>query len=176
MDTAETNVELNPAETNPVQTAWRANLRVNQMLLEHLTPDMLTARTPGGGYSVAQHLAHIVGVTKYRGVKLDNGLETLPDLFTIREGLAEENPEAFVPETDLARIKDVLAQTAVAVQEAIEKVSGYTETSPYPSADAYLVHMMVHDAHHRGQILLALKTSGYALPDEDAMWLPWKVA
>ena len=133
---------------------------------------MLGARTPGGGYSVAQHLAHIVGVTKYRGAQLNEELETLPNLFTIREDLAEEDPRAFIPETDLARIKDVLAQTATAVQKAV--ADGNTGTSPYPSADAYLIHMMVHDAHHRGQILLALKTSGYPLPDEDAMWQPWK--
>ena len=100
---------------NAAQTAWQANLRVNQMLLGHLTPEMLGARTPGGGYNVAQHLAHIVGVTKYRGAKFDSGLETLPDLFTIREDLDEADAKAFVPETDLARIKDVLAQTAVAI-------------------------------------------------------------
>ncbi len=155
-----------------VQTAWQANLKVNQVLLEHLTPEMLQARTPGGGYSVGQHLAHIVGVTKYRGTQLDEGLKTLPDLFTLREDLDEEDPEAVVPETDLARIKNVLTQTAAAVQEAVSK--GDTGNSPYPSADAYLIHMMVHDAHHRGQTLLALKTSGYSLPDEDAMWQPWK--
>ena len=157
---------------DPVQTAWQANLKVNQILLGHLTPEMLGAHTPGGGYSVAQHLAHIVGVTKYRGTQLNEELETLPDLFTTRENLNEEDPQAFVPETDLARIKDVLAQTATAVQKAV--AGGNVGTSPYPSADAYLIHMMVHDAHHRGQVLLALKTSGYPLPDEDAMWRPWK--
>ena len=157
---------------DPVQTAWQANLRVNQTLLEHLTLEMLEARTPGGGFSVAQHLAHIVGVTKYRGVQLDEGLETLPDLFTLREDLAEGDTRAFVPETDLARIKDVLAQTAAAVQDTVAR--GNTGISPYPSADAYLIHMLVHDAHHRGQMLLALKTSGYPLPDEDTMWRPWK--
>lgn len=154
---------------DPVQTAWQANLRVNQTLLGHLTPEMLAARTPGGGYSVAQHLAHIVGVTKYRGVQLNEELDALPDLVTLRK---ENDGEAFDPETDLARIKDVLAQTAAAVQKAV--AGGNTGTSPYPSADAYLIHMMVHDAHHRGQMLLALKTSGYPLPDEDAMWQPWK--
>ena len=168
---------MNPVQTDfveakPVKTAWQANLKVNQILLGHLTPEMLRARTPGGGFSVAQHLAHIVGVTKHRGVQLDEGLETLPNLFTLREDLDEEDSQALIPETDLARIKDVLAQTAAAVQEAVAE--GNIGTSPYSSADAYLIHMMVHDAHHRGQILLALKTSGYPLPDEDAMWQPWK--
>lgn len=160
-----------------VQTAWQANLRVNEVLLKHLTPEMLDARTPGGGYSVARHLAHIVGTTKYWGSKLDKNLGELPNLFTLSEELDENDPQAFIPETDLERIRKVLAQTAAAAQEA-EAVENVPEEvrwePPHPSADAFLIHMMVHDAHHRGQVLLALKTSEYPLPDEDAMWGPWR--
>lgn len=47
---------------NSVQNAWDANLEVNLVLLK-----MLKVRTPGGGYSVAQHLAHLVGTTKSGG-------------------------------------------------------------------------------------------------------------
>lgn len=162
--------------TGPVQTAWQANLKVNMALLEHLTPEMLGARTPGGGYSVAQHLAEIVGTTKYWGSRLDEArLGGLPDLYTIREDLDEGDIEAFVPETDLARIREVLLETAAAAQEAAANApAGFTGDLPHSSPDAFLIHMMVHDAHHRGQVLLALKTSGHPLPDEDAMWVPWK--
>lgn len=161
--------------TGSVQTAWQANLKVNQALLEHLTSEMLSARTPGGGYSVAQHLAHIVGTTKYWGSRLNKSLGELPNLFTVREDLDEEDIEAFVPETDLTRIRQVLIETAAAAQEAAAKApEGFTGELPHSSSDAFLIHMMVHDAHHRGQILLALKTSGYGLPDEELMWVPWK--
>ena len=119
---------MNAIELDPVQTAWQANLKVNQVLLEHLTPDMLGARTPGGGFSVAQHLAPIVGTTKYWGVQLDEGLKTLPGLFTIREDLDEEDIAAFVPETDLTRIREVLVQTATAAREAVNRAEG---TGPY---------------------------------------------
>lgn len=158
-----------------VQAAWQANLRVNEVLLGHLTPEMLDARTPGGGYSVAQHLAHMVGTTKYWGSKLDKRLAALPRLFTIREELDEDDPEAFIPETDLGRIRLVLTQTATAAREAIASaLEGFAGDLPHSSPDAFLIHMMIHDAHHRGQVLLALKTSGYLLPDEDTMWVPWK--
>lgn len=50
------------------------------------------------------------------------------------------------------------------------------EEPPHASADADLMHMMIHGAHHRGQIRLALKTAGHPLPDEDAMWGPWRGA
>jgi len=144
-------------------------------LLEHLTPEMLDARTPGGGYSVALHLAHLVGVTKYWGSRLDKNLGELPNLFTLREDLDEDDPQAYIPETDLTRIRKVLKETAEAAQDTVHRVAeGFTGGLPHSNPDAFLIHMMVHDAHHRGQVLLALKTSGYPLPDEDAMWAPWK--
>lgn len=162
--------------TSSVQTAWQANLKVNMALLNHLTPEMLDARTPGGGYSVAQHLAEIVGTTKNWGSRLDEArLGGLPNLYTIREDLDEEDIEAFVPETDLARIREVFVETAAAAQEAAANApEGFTGELPHSSPDAFLIHMMVHDAHHRGQVLLALKTSGYELPNDDLMWMPWK--
>ena len=35
-----------------VKKAWQANGKVNAVLLEHLTPEMLSARMPGGGYTL----------------------------------------------------------------------------------------------------------------------------
>ena len=160
----------------PVQTAWQTNLQVNLVLVDHLTPEMLQVHTPGGGYTVAQHLAHIVGSVKHWGTKLDNErLGGLPDLFTVCEYLTEDDPDALVPETDLERVRAVLLETAEAARDAAEGApEGFTGELPHVSTDAFLIHMLVHDAHHRGQLLLALKTSGYALPDEDLMWVPWK--
>ncbi len=159
-----------------VKTAWQTNLNINLVVVDHLTPEMLDARTPGGGYTVAQHLAHIVGSVKHWGTKLDNErLGGLPDLLTVREELTENDPDAFVPEINLEHIRTVLLETAEAARDAVEDApEGSTGELPHASTDAYLIHMMVHDAHHRGQLLLALKTSGYALPNEDSMWVPWK--
>ena len=150
-----------------VKEAWQANTRVNRALLEHLIPDMVAAQTSGGGYTVAQHIAEIVATPKQWGTKLAKAkLEPLPNLY-------EDNDEAFIAETDLTRIREVARQTADAVLEAAETAEGKGDL-PHTSLDAYLIHMMVHDAHHRGQVLLALKTSGFPLPSDDVMWGPWK--
>ena len=147
--------------------AWQANGRVNHVLLEHLTPEMVAAQTPGGGWNVAQHIAEIVATPKHFGVKFDEAkLGPLPNLY-------DEEAEDFVAETDLERIHEVAQQTADAVLEAAETAEDKGDL-PHTSIDAYLIHMMVHDAHHRGQILLALKTAGHPLPDENLMWGPWK--
>ncbi len=136
---------------------------------------MLDACTPGGGYTAAQHLSHLVGSVKYWGSKLDDAhLGGLPDL-TVHKNPSENDPDAFVPETDLKRIRAVFVETAEAARDAVKNApEGFTGELPHASTDAFLIHMMVHDAHHRGQLLLALKTSGYALPDEDSRWTPWK--
>ncbi len=150
-----------------VKKAWQANTRINRTLLEHLTPDMVTAQTPGGGWTVAQHIAEFVGTPKHFGTKFAKArLEPLPNLY-------DEEAEGFVAETDLGRIREVAQQTADAVLDAAETADD-TGDLPHTSLDAYLIHMMVHDAHHRGQVLLALKTSGFPLPGDDVMWGPWK--
>ncbi|HKI58260.1 MAG TPA: DinB family protein [Trueperaceae bacterium] len=155
------------------RAAWERNMAVNRTLVEDLEPAMLSARSPGGGATVAQHLAHMVMTVKFWGDLIDpQRMATLPDLFRGEpEGGA---PEYLDPETDTERIAAVWRQTAeAALATAAAHPAGGPE-SPHEGGAAYLVHMLVHDAHHRGQILLALKTAGHPLPDEEAMWAPWR--
>ena len=70
--------------SSSVREAWEANTRVNGVLLAHLTPEMLEAQTPGGGYTVARHLAHIINTVQYWGSLRDKArFEALPS--AIRE-------------------------------------------------------------------------------------------
>ncbi len=150
-----------------VKEAWQVNTRINRTLLGHLTPEMVGAQTPGGGFTLAQHIVEIVGTPKYFGTRFAEAkLGPLPNLY-------EEKGDSFIAETDLERIRKVAQQTADAVLEAAETADNKGDL-PHTSLDAYLIHMMVHDAHHRGQILLTLKTSGFSLPGDDVMWGPWK--
>jgi DinB family len=89
---------------------------------------------------------------------------TLPNFFK----------EELVPETNLAHIKDVFRQTSKVTLEIVENANDIKDFA-YPSLDGYLIHLIAHDSHHRGQILLALKTAGKALPSEGALWGPWRV-
>lgn len=155
--------------TNSVKEASLANQRVNLVLLEHLTKDMLECETPAGGYTVAQHLAHMVEVTKFWGSRVDSSLEALADLYYDFNDVTFD----FKAELDLKKIKAVMLETLERSLKAAEEVSSMA-ASPHPTADAFLIHMLVHDAHHRGQILLALKANAKTLPNEDALWGPWR--
>lgn len=153
--------------SDSVKEAWQINSKINQKLLEYLTPEMVHAKTPANGWSVAQHIAEIVATPKYWGTKFaKDTLETLPDLH-------DEDAESFIAETDVTRMREVAAQTADAVLQAAEAAQDKGDL-PHSSLDIYLIHMMIHDAHHRGQLLLALKSNGFPLPDVDVLWLPWK--
>lgn len=157
------------AAGDTLRIAWQANDKVNGALIEHLEREMLEARTPGGGMTVAEHLAHITGTIKYWGMKLAaDRLSALPDL-------AEKVGEEWIPETDTDRIGRVARETrALALAEAENAPAGERGELPHASPEMYLIHMLVHDAHHRGQILLALKTAGHPLPDEESLWQPWR--
>ena len=154
-----------------VKDAWHENLRVTLALLDHLDTKSLQAKTPGGGYTVAQHLAHITASTKFWGMDMDEqGLSSLPNLFPED---ADDDDLDFEAELDLRVIREVITDTSDRVIESCEAASSKGHL-PHTSLDAYLIHMMVHNAHHRGQIMLALKTAGHELPDDEKIWGPWR--
>lgn len=151
-----------------IEHAWNTNNAVNAVLLDHLTPEMLEAGTPSGGYTVAQHLAHMVECTKGWGMQLEESeLKDLPDLYSNYD----MDTGNFDAEMNLERIKTVMTQTKNAVLETAKKAIGKGKL-PHSSPAQFLMHMAMHDAHHRGQILLALKSEGFALPDENSLWSP----
>jgi uncharacterized damage-inducible protein DinB len=149
-----------------VKEAWEINSTINQKVLDHLTQDMMNARTPGGGFTVAEHMLEILHTPKYFGQKFDSSLENLPNLYEVKG-------EDYIAETDLERIREVAKQTAKQVLDAAEHAESKGDL-PHSNLDVYVIHMMVHDAHHRGQLFLALKTNGYPLPDDKQIWSPWK--
>ncbi len=152
-----------------VRELWQANSQVNHNLLQHLTQDMMLAQTPGGGKTVAEHLAELAGTTEYWVTMLTG--EDLPATPRLYEIVDDE----MVAYTDLELFRKGLPLSREAVLQAAEAVpEGHTGDVPHTSADALLLHMIVHDSHHRGQLLLALKTNGFALPSEESMWLPWR--
>ena len=147
-------------------TAVEAGNRVNDVLCAHLTPEAMRAVTPGGGMTVAQHLAHMAGTTKGWLSDLDAGAAApLP----ILQGDTRE--ERFVAQEDPARAAAVLREVWAAALKAATTAEG-TGGLSHPSTAQFISHMLIHDGHHRGQILLALKVNGFSLPDEDAMWGP----
>jgi uncharacterized damage-inducible protein DinB len=149
-----------------VKQAWQINEGMNKILLEHLTPEMLALRTPNNGWSVAGYLAHLAGSKKWWLTHLnEEAAGTLPDLY-------EETTGKMIVETDLVKIKAVFAQTSNVILESAENASDKGKL-PYPSLDVYLIQDMIHDGHHRGQILLSVRSAGHTPPADDDFWGGW---
>lgn len=145
--------------------AWQTNNAVNDVLLAHLTPAMLEVQTLGGGFSVAQHLAHMVFVQKSWLWSLS------PEAVQPLEDLYDWQTEQFVTDLSLERIVRVWSKTRETLLETARNATGVGNL-PHQSPAQMVFHMAIHDAHHRGQILLALKVAGHPLPDDAALWLP----
>jgi uncharacterized damage-inducible protein DinB len=146
--------------------AWHVNEGMNKILLEYLTPEMLAVQTPSEGWTVAGYLAHLAASKKWWGSHLSEAQVTsLPNLY-------EETTGKIVAERNLARIKDVFEQTSKTILEIAENATDKGKL-PYPSIDVYLIQQMIHDGHHRGQILLALRSAGFTLPNDDDFWGGW---
>ncbi len=164
---------MTPNTQEATKLAWASNQSVNDVLLDHLTdPEMMRAKTPGGGYTVAQHLAHMVEVLVSWTSQFEPSVLSLPELYS---DWNEAAPQDFTAETDVDRVRDVMAQAHRAAWAAAQAATS-TGSLPHASIPQYLIHMMIHDAHHRGQIVLALKTNGFPLPDDGALWAPLRDA
>jgi uncharacterized damage-inducible protein DinB len=155
-----------PSLSPTLQDSWNANNASNDALLEHLAPEMLEAKTPGEGWTVGQHLSHMIGFYKWFSISFDSSLKSLPDLFD-----PEAEEQTFTG--NLEQVRTVWPQTRDAVFNAIKNATDKGGL-PQLSIEHYVIHIFVHDAHHRGQIMLALKTSGFATPNDEVIWYPWQ--
>jgi uncharacterized damage-inducible protein DinB len=149
-----------------VKEAWQINEGMNKILLEYLRPEMLTVQTPSKDWSVAGYLAHLAVSKKWWGKHInEEQANLLPSLFS-------KTQDEFIASTDLAQIKNVFEQTSKVILEIAEKAT-HKGQLPYPSLDVFLIQQMIHDGHHRGQILLALRAAGYTPPSDDDFWGGW---
>ena len=132
---------------------WRINDRVNLYLLDAISEDHLEDRLLSKGRSVAEQFAHI------HNVRLMWLKAAMPDALA---GLCKI-------EKGVEITKGVLSQSLAASAEAISgllgsacenggKVKGFK-----PHVTAFLGYLLAHDAHHRSQIIIALKQSGHKI-------------
>ena len=150
-----------------LKESWRINTEINLNLLEHLNLEMLNTQPPGAGLSVAQHIVHMIDALISWGMFFDKPrFSSIPDLY-------EPKNEVLDPLKDVGVLRNVMKVSRELALEAAEAATDKGKL-PYYSIETLLIHIIAHDAHHRGQIMLALKTAGFTLPSNNAIWSPWR--
>lgn len=159
--------------------SFARNARVNEFLLGHLTDADLPLSDGHGSMTVGQHLSHIAG---FRGGWL---VAMAPEHATATTALAGEKPIWEWQTSDLSELREMFIAGDKAALEAIEAhlQSGKPFADPwkegtYQSHPAhFLQHIIVHDSHHRGQIMSLLRINGRSkeqMDELDAHWAIWR--
>ena len=142
---------------------WEINARINLYLLDAVSEAHLAAVLASKGRDVGKQFAHIHNVR----------LMWLKASYTAAlEGLAKIENDAAIAKEMLANSMAASGKAIVQLLEnAIEnggKVKGFT-----PHAAAFVGYLTAHEAHHRSQIIIALKQSGHPL-DKKVLYGIWE--
>lgn len=140
--------------------AWRINNRINLYLLEAVAPEALANLSASKGRTVGEQFAHLHNVRlmwlKAAAPEVLEGIERLE-----KEDLADRDAIALA----LERSGEGIARLLILGLET-GRVKGFK-----PHVGAFHSYIVAHEAHHRGQIMLTLKQSGYKLDKKVAFGL-----
>ena len=135
---------------DPLVDTWAINARINLYLLDALKPGDLRCQAPTGGRTVGETFAHIHNVRlmwlKAGQPALLHGLQKLEKSTAV---------ELHLLKTALSASAEAVAALVASAQAAGGRLKGFR-----PHAHAFVGYLIAHEAHHRGQVMLALKHGG----------------
>ena len=145
--------------------SWDRNNTILINMLRALPEGGLDTRAMEGSPSIAQLFTHI------HYVRLVFVSEDAPEFATHvpeEEWAVERNPD---------RIAKMLNDSARTVRDAVKSrlEVGRDMDLHYDHPILLLQHMIWHEGYHHGQIKLALKLAGHAIPNEKAGPLTWAI-
>jgi uncharacterized damage-inducible protein DinB len=152
------------------------NGRVNEAVLNAISESDLTFSDGQGGWSIGQHLGHLAEF-RYGWLSLISP-EHAKGIPSVLEGNEQDFHLSAQSIEELARafsIGDEAAKTAVLAALS----EGRSFKRAYESHPAhFLQHILVHDAHHRGQVMSLLRKNGRTAEEmeglEEATWPVWR--
>jgi uncharacterized damage-inducible protein DinB len=158
-----TKIRPETAQTQLSRSAvqiFAANDRMNQLLIEHLAPDVWTAKPPGKVRSIAAIFTHMHNV-RCKWIRL-----TAPHLKVPRQ----LDRARGTPQQASAGLTESAARCTEMITEALDG-DGRVKTflrdgwaKRWPAGVEMLCYMLAHEAHHRGQVSMLAHQMGFPLP------------
>lgn len=155
--------------------SFSRNSRVNEAVLDAITEKDLTLGDGQGGWSIGQHLGHLAEF-RYGWLNFISP-QHAKDIPSVVEGDAQD---FHLTAQSLDELKGAFAAGDDAALEAVMSALDENRVfeGAYKSHPAhFLQHIIVHDSHHRGQILSLLRRGGWTREQlsalGDATWSIW---
>jgi uncharacterized damage-inducible protein DinB len=147
-----------------MQETHAVSNRMNQLLLEHLDPRAWRAQLPGGkGRTIAAIFAHVHNI-RCKWLRLSAAhLKPPPRLDRVR--CTQQQAKQALAES-AALCLQMLAEALA--QRRVKKFHRDGWARPWTPGAAMFAYMIIHEAHHRGQVCMLAHQLGFPLPDKAA--------
>lgn len=136
---------------NDILATWDKHVEMNAFLLKNIDSNYLSDKSSSGGRNVGEQFAHMHNV---RLMWLSASAENLDKEIDATESLKKDYLKATLKASD-ALVSSVLEKALI----NNEKIGNMTPVR-------FLGYLIAHEAHSRGQIMLALKQSGHEMPPQ----------
>ncbi len=132
---------------------WKINNRINIYLLNAIEKDeYLDDTTANKGRNVGQQFSHM------HNVRLMWLKEAAPELFEREKKIEKENS------ISKKLLEDYLISSGKAIEELLKKGFSDNRIKGFkPNPLAFLGYLISHESHHRGQLIISLKTCGHPI-------------
>jgi len=147
---------------------YAVNDRMNQLILERLDPDAWRAKPPGGNArTIAAIFTHMHNVRR-KWLRLSAPHMKLPPELN-RTRCTQKQARAALAEST-ALCSKMLAD-AMSPGGRVKQFLRDGWARPWPPGAAMFAYMILHDAHHRGQICMLAHQLGFPLKAGYEMWM-----
>jgi len=152
-----------------LQQAFVVNERLNQQLLEHLDPRAWRAQLPGNKVrTIAAIFSHVHNI-RGKWIRLSAPHLKLPRKLERTRCTQQQGMRALAESAVCC--SQMLAE-ALAVPGRVKSFHRDGWARPWAPGAAMVAYMIVHEAHHRGQVCMLAHQLGFPLSDKatSGMW------
>ena len=148
-----------------MQEAYAVNDRMNQLVLQHLDPRAWRARLPGNkGRTIAAIFSHVHNI-RCKWLRLSAPHLKPPRRLHCAHCTQKQAQKAL---KQSAALCSRMLVEALAPQGRVRKFHRDSWFRPWSPGAAMFAYMLVHEAHHRGQVCMLAHQLGFPLPQKAA--------